>query len=107
MSFRRFCLGLMLVVLLACSRQGWAAEQVAKRLAVGEVAPEFTFTDIRYLPRTLADFGEQQGFVWVWMGDAPTPDAAGEPPVFPHMGEPERTGQGCWRVSMILPWVRG
>jgi len=31
---------------------------------------------------------EQQGFIWVWMGDAATPEPAGEPPLFPHLGEP-------------------
>ncbi len=30
---------------------------------------------------------EQQGFVWIWMADAETPEPVGEPPMFPHLGE--------------------
>lgn len=35
----------------------------AKKLAIGEAAPSFTFKDIRYLPRTLDDFGAKKAFV--------------------------------------------
>jgi len=30
---------------------------------------------------------EQQGFVWVWMAEAGTPEPVGEPARFPHLGE--------------------
>jgi phenylpropionate dioxygenase-like ring-hydroxylating dioxygenase large terminal subunit len=31
---------------------------------------------------------EQQGFIWVWMADEATPEPAGDPPFFPHLGDP-------------------
>jgi phenylpropionate dioxygenase-like ring-hydroxylating dioxygenase large terminal subunit len=31
---------------------------------------------------------EQQGFIWVWLADATAAVPVGEPPLFPHLGEP-------------------
>ncbi|WP_437223850.1 redoxin family protein [Planctomicrobium sp. SH661] len=36
------------------------------RLKIGEVAPNWTFTDTHYLPRTLSDFGKKRAYVVVF-----------------------------------------
>ena len=42
-----------------------AADGDSSPLAIGQKAPAIAFTDIRYLPRTLADFGEVKAYVIV------------------------------------------
>ena len=40
-----------------------SASAAATKIAIGETVPSFTFKDIRYLPRTLDDFGAKKAYV--------------------------------------------
>src|SRR5262245_23062508 len=44
-----------------------AADRVQEQLKIGQQAPAITFTDIRYLPRTLADLGDAKAIVIVFV----------------------------------------
>jgi thiol-disulfide isomerase/thioredoxin len=59
MRLPRLCLALVLLPLAAVCR----ADDTAK---VGDRVGKLKFTDIRYLPRTLDDFGEKKAFVLVF-----------------------------------------
>ncbi|MCI0685586.1 MAG: redoxin family protein [Gemmataceae bacterium] len=42
------------------------ADDAAKPLRIGDIAPTLTFKDIRYLPRSLDDFGKKKAYVLVF-----------------------------------------
>ncbi len=63
---------LRLIMSVVVSTACCGALAAESSLAVGHKAPAFTFTDIRYLPRSLADFGEVKAYVIVFTkGDCP------------------------------------
>jgi peroxiredoxin len=43
-----------------------ASGKAADRTAIGDVVKDFQFTDIRFLPRTLSEFGERKAYVLVF-----------------------------------------
>jgi thiol-disulfide isomerase/thioredoxin len=63
---------LLLTTIAASSLAGFqssvatAAEDSRELVAIGRSVVPFKFTDIRYLPRTLSDFGERRAFVLVF-----------------------------------------
>jgi peroxiredoxin len=58
------------MTLTACLTLAFAfvAPPEAKPLALGDMAPNLRFKDIRYLPRSLDDFGKKQAYVLVFTG---------------------------------------
>src|SRR5262245_31174917 len=67
--------GLVLAVLaIGVAAPAWAEKapdkeadgQPAKPVKIGDKVEDFTFKDIRYLPRTLADFGTKKAYVLVF-----------------------------------------
>lgn len=63
-SIQKVACGLILSFCLLAAGAIQAAE--AEKLAIGQKAPAIAFTDIRYLPRTLADFGKPKAIVIVF-----------------------------------------
>jgi mono/diheme cytochrome c family protein/peroxiredoxin len=65
---RRFAWFVLAVLLaLVVDRVAVAAEaQSTSPVKIGDRVADFTFKDIRYLPRTLADFGDRQAYVIVF-----------------------------------------
>jgi thiol-disulfide isomerase/thioredoxin len=62
----RFSLAVALLAVLALRVHAADATQKTadnSTLAIGQKVSEFTFKDIRYLPRTLADFGDKKAYV--------------------------------------------
>ncbi|MCS7045802.1 MAG: redoxin family protein, partial [Gemmataceae bacterium] len=50
-------------LILGTSAAGMESPEAARPIGVGDKAPDLTFKDIRYLPRSLADFGPKKAFV--------------------------------------------
>lgn len=67
--------------------------RVPHTLPLGARAPEFTFTDTRWLPRTLGDFGARKAFVIVFT----TLDCPVAQRTLPRLAELERT----WRARGV------
>jgi thiol-disulfide isomerase/thioredoxin len=64
---RLHSLGITVLGALLCAPLAAAAEPAkAARLALGEKSPAFSFTDIHFLPRSLADFKEKKVYVIVF-----------------------------------------
>ena len=65
---RRFaCFVLAVSLALVVKRVAQGAEaQSTSPVKIGDRVADFTFKDIRYLPRTLADFGDKQAYVIVF-----------------------------------------
>lgn len=62
-----------------------AAER-AKSVSIGDQVPDFKFKDLRYLPRTLSEFGDKKAFVIVFTSlDCPLVNR-----YLPRLGEMER-----------------
>ncbi len=59
----RFTIFLLINLLLIA---GSVRSDDSARPAVGSVVDDFTFTDIRYLPRTLSDFDQRKAFVLIF-----------------------------------------
>ena len=55
-----------LLLMAAAALAACGDVRAAGGLSVGEQAPAFTFTDIRYLQRSLADFGEVKAYVIIF-----------------------------------------
>src|ERR1043166_6549059 len=64
MRFSRFLLTLVTMALAENALQAQDAAQDAAR--IGDHAGKLRFTDIRYLPRTLDDFGKKKAYVIVF-----------------------------------------
>src|SRR6185295_17315277 len=82
----------MLIPLLA-GLLTWTSTGGDSPLALGAKAPAFTFTDTRWLPRSLEDFGERKAFVIVFTSlDCPVAQR-----VMPRLAEIEP----AWRARGV------